>query len=108
MILSELRRLLAEATPGPWEAHGQAIEIPVGVLLKTAIGGFEERRDIDAIVFLRNHAETLLEAAEWVEKAAEHGPECDLDGVVPSGPPLRPACTCGLDQLRAKLKEPPE
>jgi len=72
--LTELRKLEENATPGPWELHGQAIEIGVGswCQYKRAIGGFESRDDNAIAVASRNHFRQLLDIAEAGVKGDWH------------------------------------
>jgi len=80
--IAELRRLLAAATPGPWEAdldgnangepliYGQTRDWWIATLHPQCLGSLEALRLADAalIVALRNAAPALLDAADEAER----------------------------------------
>lgn len=81
LSIEEGRRLLAEATPGPWEVRASGkVYGPSAYPICEGFPMLNPRDTTNAalIVFLRNHAEALLEAAERAE-AAERQREAAIE-----------------------------
>ena len=70
---TELRRLLAEAMPGPWEAEGSQVWGPDGVLVAAVRehSTLVDRPDALIIVAAVNALPDLLDALEKAEAAVE-------------------------------------
>ena len=96
-VLAELKRLMAAATPGPYEARYVPSGMPTACvqfgIIAMSTGGLEisrvwNREDVEVDVALRNHADALISAAEErdalaakVSIAEETGVQfCDLEG----------------------------
>jgi hypothetical protein len=92
--IDELRRLHAEATPGPWEWTGGE---PSDDRAKMCISWDGPDADAKLIAALRNNAEALLDAAEALHRIAGVG------RVPPCGGACKPDVLCGTCIARRAL-----
>jgi hypothetical protein len=113
-MIAELKRLMKEATEGPWEflPHEPwftGCRVFAGSKYIGMIGGSDDieaaiRANAALIVFLRNHAEALLAVCEAAEKlvAEWEVPDCDCpaEGHICGWPKV-----VALKMALARLKE---
>lgn len=73
-VVSELRRLLAEATDGPWHKSGSLAVYSSGESARCVDVCYRET-DAALIVALRNHADALLDVVEEARRVidVDHG-----------------------------------
>lgn len=101
MTLPELRRLLAEADPGPWSTPGHLI---ISEPRDEVIADAYNECDAALIVALRNHADALLDVVEACREHVSAEDEWGLRyGMGRERVPYREAMEAAKQQLRAAL-----
>lgn len=125
-MIPHIRKLLDEATPGPWrtntrehagddwmigilgysDSHRQDLILTTDGIRASSMNASEPDDDGALIVALRNRADVLIRAAEWVMENGQHEEFCKSI-VWAYGQPIggdHSKCDCGLTALRSELE----